>query len=76
MRGFIRLLSFAVAVFAAYTVWVDPQLGPEVRALLPDDVLEFPVIASITPSPNADGSFGGIGAANSVAGAVVSRASN
>ena len=78
MRRIIQLLTFAVAIFAGYTVWSDPVLGPPIRAMLPESVQSMPVIASngATPSIKADGTYGGIGAANSVAGSVVGKVNN
>ena len=78
MRKLITFLSFAVAIFAGWTVWNDPTVGPMVQAMVPESVANMPVIASVTGggTPTADGTYGGIGAANSVAGGVLGAVQN
>ena len=79
MRMIIKSLTFVVVIFAGYTVWNDPQLGPQVKAMIPKGVMDkMPVIAgnSTGGTPQATGRYGGIGAANSVAGSVVGSVSN
>ena len=83
MRKIIALLTVVVIGFAGYTVWNDPTVGPEVQAqvaaIMPEGITDrFPVIAGSVGdgSTQATGRFGGIGAANSVAGAVVGSVQN
>ena len=72
MRTIIKSLTLVVFVFAGYTVWNDPQLGPQVRAMVPKGVMDkMPVIArNSSTGGQATGRYGGIGAANTVVGAV------
>ncbi len=78
MKNFIVVLSLAVGVFAGYTIWTDPIVGPKIHAMLPERIAKMPVIASISKGSSSQptGRYGGIGAANSVAGAVVGSVSN
>lgn len=78
MKKLIKVLTIAVVIFAGYTVWTDPVTGPQVRAMLPESLQEMPIIAqsSAGGSAQATGRYGGIGAANSVAGAVVGSVGN
>lgn len=90
MRKLIFLLSVVTVLFAGYTVWVDPQLGPQVRKMLPASFDTASIgtsiretAANIAPSLTGGGdsgggggsttNYGGIGAANIVAGAVKAK---
>ena len=86
MRKFIVLLSICTFGFAGWTVWNDPTVGPKIRGHLPESFDTASIgqsiretAAGLAPSltggssgggGSTPGQYGGIGAADIVAGAV------
>lgn len=86
MRKLIVLLSFGTFGFAGWTVWNDPTIGPSVQAMVPKSIDTGMITASIKNTfgggggistgggggggGGPTGQYGGIGAANIVAGAI------
>jgi len=86
MRKLIMVLSVAVFGFAGWTVWNDPTIGPSVQAMVPKSIDTASITASIREAAGittgrssgssggggsgATGTYGGIGAASRVMGAL------